>query len=380
MKKLRLIVAFSLAAICGGWAPAQEKTPPIDLKSPLPTVVLKDGRTLHNLKIVSFGGATIMAKWDGGRGTLAYAALPDEVRKVAELSRPAAQKVPIPNAPKGAPAGPEAGGQKTLSLTMARRGYSTHLLRQEAIGEPPERPPRGVLDLVSYTGPLGPMAAYVSPPPGDGKRRPAIIWLVGGSSNSISSVAWEKAPPDNDQSASGFRKAGIVMMYPSLRGGNNNPGYRERYFGEVDDVMAAAQFLAGLDYVDPSRIYLGGHSAGGTLAILVAESSDQFRAVFALGPVGDMGGYEQKAVPFDLSNPNECRLRSPGLWLDSIRGRTFVFEGTEPPSNIEPLRAMAAVNRNLLVKFNEIPGGTHFTIIAPLVHDIAQQILSDNGE
>ena len=85
MKKLRLIVAFSLAAICGGWAPAQEKTPPIDLKSPLPTVVLKDGRTLHNLRIVSFGGATIMAKWDGGRGTIAYAALPDEVRKEMEF-------------------------------------------------------------------------------------------------------------------------------------------------------------------------------------------------------------------------------------------------------------------------------------------------------
>ena len=179
MKKLRLIVALSLAAFCGGLALAQEKTPPIDLKSPLPTVVLKDGRTLHNLKIVSFGGATIMAKWEGGRGTIAYAALPDEVRKVAELSRPAAQKVPIPNAPKEAPAGPEAGGQKPLSLTMARRGYSTHLLRQEAIGEPPERPPRGVLDLVSYPGLLGPMAAYVSPPSGDGKRRPAIIWPVG---------------------------------------------------------------------------------------------------------------------------------------------------------------------------------------------------------
>lgn len=380
MKKLRLIAALSLAAICGGLAPAHEKSEPIDLKNPLPTVVLKDGRTLHNLKIVSFGGSTIMAKWDGGCGTIAYAALPDEVRKVAELSRPAPPKSPVPSAPKGVPAGPDAENQKALSLAMARRGYSTHLLRQEAFGEPPEQPPRGVLDLVSYPGPLGPMAAYVSPPAKDGKRHPAIIWLVGGPSNSISSVAWTPASPDNDQSASGFRKAGIIMMYPSLRGGNNSPGYRERYFGEVDNVMAAAQFLAGLDYVDPSRIYLGGHSTGGTLALLVAESSDQFRAVFALGPVGDMGGYDQKAVPFDLSDPNECRLRSPSLWLDSIRGRTFVFEGTESPSNIEPLRAMAAINRNPLVKFNELPGGTHFTIIAPLVHDIAQQILNENGE
>jgi pimeloyl-ACP methyl ester carboxylesterase len=380
VKTLCIIFVFSLAAVFGVAERGEETSWPIDLNSPLPIVVLKDGRTLHNLKIVSFGSSTIMARWDGGRGTIAYAALPDEVRKVAEVSRPAPSKYPIPDAPKDSQAGHEVEGKKTISRAMARRGYSTRLLRQEAIGEPPDRPPRGVLDLVSYTGPLGPMAAYVSPPPRDGNRHPAIIWLVGGFSNSISSVAWTPAPPDNDQSASGFRQAGIIMMYPSLRGGNNNPGYRERFFGEVDDVIAAAQFLAGLDYVDPSRIYLGGHSTGGTLALLVAESGNQFRAVFSLSPAGDIRGYDQKAVPFDISDPNECRLRSPIFWLDSIQMRTFVFEGTESPSNIGELRAMAAVNRNSLVRFREISGGTHFTIVSQLVRDIAQQILKDDWE
>jgi len=377
MKAIRL---FLLAGLLVTTLPGQEKASPVNLRDPLPTVVLKDGRILRDVKIISFGGSTVMAKWTGGQGTIAYNAFPDAIRKAAEAQRPAPPQAPVPKAAEKAKAEPDALARPASSLTAARRGFSTHLLRRESIGEAPDPPPPGVLALVSYPGPLGPMAAYVSPSPNDGKQHPAIIWLVGGSSNSIGSTAWERQPPDNDQSARGFRASGIVMMYPSLRGGNMNPGYRERFFGEVNDVIAAARFLAQLDYVDPHRIYLGGHSTGGTLALLVAESSDQFRAVYALGAVGDMLGYGKDAVPFDLSNSKEVQLRSPKLWLDSIHVPTFVFEGTEAPANIESLRDMARLNRNPLVRFREIPGGTHFTIIAPLVSEIARQIQQDDGK
>jgi acetyl esterase/lipase len=267
----------------------------------------------------------------------------------------------------------------TSALTRARQGFATHLIRQTSIGEAPEQPPPGVLNLVSYQGPLGVMAAYVSPSPHNGKRNPAIIWLVGGFSNSIGDTAWTPGPKQNDQSATGFREAGIVTMYPSLRGGNRNPGHLEAFYGEVDDVIAAARYLAQLDYVDPNRIYLGGHSTGGTLALLVAASTDRFRAVFALGPVGNIIGYGQAKLPFDTKNPREGDLRAPQLWLDSIRRRTFVFEGTNAPSNIDELRTMSGANKNPLVGFQPIPGGTHFSIIAPLVREIARQILVDRG-
>jgi pimeloyl-ACP methyl ester carboxylesterase len=170
------------------------------------------------------------------------------------------------------------------------------------------------------------------------------------------------------------------MMYPSLRGGNKNPGFRETFYGEVDDVIAAARFLAQLDYVDPKRIYLGGHSTGGTLALLVAASTDQFRAVFALGPVGNVLGYGSEVLPFDTANLKEAELRAPRLWLNSIHSRTFVFEGNAQRSNIGELRAMAVANRNPMVTFRPIPGGTHFSIIAPLIREISQRILKDDGE
>lgn len=373
MKALRL---FLIAGLIGAALAAEDKPAPVNLGEPIPTLVLKDGRVLNDLKIISYGSSTVMARWDGGQGTIAYTAFPDAVRQAAEARRPAAQAQPAVAGEKPTVA-PGAGPGAVSALTVARRGFFTHLLRRESINEAPDPPPPGVLELVSYPGPLGAMAAYVSPSPDDGRRHPAIIWLIGGSSNSIGSTAWEPQPPDNDQSASGFRAAGIVMMYPSLRGGNQNPGFRERFFGEVDDVIAAARFLARLSYVDPHRIYLGGHSTGGTLALLVAESTDQFRAVYALGAVGDMLGYGKDAVPFDLANMKEVQLRSPKLWLDSIHVPTFVFEGTAAPANIGSLREMAGLNRNPLVHFQEVPGGTHFTIIAPLVQEIARQIQQD---
>ena len=127
-----------------------------------------------------------------------------------------------------------------------------------------------------------------------------------------------------DQSASAFRKAGIVMMYASSRGGNGNAGFNEMLYGEVDDIIAAASYLATLPYVDKSRIYLGGHSTGGTLALLVVESTSQFRAVFAFGPTDNMYGYDDGTLSFDTANKQEIYLRSPVLYLNTIKTPTFM--------------------------------------------------------
>jgi acetyl esterase/lipase len=266
-------------------------------------------------------------------------------------------------------------------LLEARQGFQTRLLRKESVGGTAEKPPAGVLELVIYPAPLGQNAAYVSPNPADGKKYPAIIWLVGGFSNSIGDIAWTPGPEENDQSAAAFREHGIVMMYPSLRGGNDNPGYLETFMGEVDDVLAATKYLRGKDYVDGSRIYVGGHSTGGTLALLIAAASqDRLRAVFALGPVEDVTGYGAEVLPFDMTDQKERQLRAPLAWLNGIRCPTFVFEGTKAPSNIESLDVLATRSRNSLVQFIQIPGETHFSIIAPLTTAIAHHINTDTHE
>lgn len=226
---------------------------------------------------------------------------------------------------------------------------------------------------------MGTLPAYVTPDPKDGKRRPAIVWITGGDCNSIGDV-WSPAPAANDQTAAAFRNAGVVMMFPSLRGGNANPGQHEAFYGETQDVIAAADFLAKLDYVDPQRIYLGGHSTGGTLALLTAEVTSRFRAVIAFGPVASAEAYGQQSfLPVDFSklDPRETLLRRPGAWLDSITSRTLILEGAG--GNAYDLNLMKDKNRNPKVSFLLLPGANHFNILAPANALLARKVVEDTG-
>lgn len=275
-------------------------------------------------------------------------------------------------------ANPAAPKMPDLTLAEARRGFHTHLERREKAGVPVEEPPAELFRVVRYPSPAGELPAYLSVRPADDARHPLIIWLVGGFSNSIGSVAWDEAPAENDQSASAFRKVGIPMLYPSLRGGNENPGWPERFYGEVDDVLAAAEFAAKLDFVDPDRIYLGGHSTGGTLALLAAEMGAKFRAVFAFGPIDDPVNYDEKLLTFDLAQDRERSLRAPIEWLRDIKVPTFVFEGTRK-GNLESLRALQKAPHPANVSFYEVDSATHFSLLAPVTALVAEKIVADTS-
>lgn len=265
------------------------------------------------------------------------------------------------------------------SLTDARNGFKTKLLPKKTDFQPVEQAPSNIFKTIKYLAASGELAAYVSPNPNTGKKHSAIIWITGGDCNSIGD-SWSPASPKNDQTAAAFRKAGIVMMFPSLRGGNDNPGVKEGFLGEVDDVLAAVKYLEKQDYVDPTRIYLGGHSTGGTMALLVTELSNRFRAVFSFGPVEDVSRYGSDSgfLPFDTSNQQEVELRSPGYWLSSIRSPVWVFEGTNG-GNISSLRKMAQAPNNPKINFIEIENSDHFATLAPTNEIIAQKIIQDTG-
>jgi len=264
------------------------------------------------------------------------------------------------------------------ALNDARRGFHTRVRDMPRTSGPPSAPPPNIFALIRYPSPAGPLAAYVTPRPADGKRRPAIVWIQGGFDSSIDESAWTPAPPGNDQSARAFREAGAVLMLPSLRGGNDNPGSRETLYGEVDDVIAAGDYAASLEYVDPSRVYLGGHSTGGTLVLLVAESTDRFRAVFAFGPVGNVKSYDKEAT-FDVSDEKEVRLRSPMNFVSAIRTPTFIFEGTVPPSNAGALPYLTPKDGLSPVHTYRVAGVSHFSILSPVTALLARKITQEKG-
>lgn len=272
-----------------------------------------------------------------------------------------------------------ASDKSIATLAEARKGFTTKIVRQLFPPESIPTPPSKLFDVVDYNSPVGKLAAYLTPDPKDGKKHPAIIWITGGDCNSIGDV-WSAAPVDNDQTASAFREAGISMMYPSLRGGNRNPGQVESFFGEVNDILAAADYLAKQKYIDPKRIYLGGHSTGGTLVLLVAEYSNRFRAIFSFGPVANTARYGIKYLAFDTSSRSELELRAPGKWLQCIKSPVFVIEGMQHPGNYNELLKMQQVSSNPLIHFIPVSKANHFSTLYPVTRLLAKKVLGDDGQ
>jgi pimeloyl-ACP methyl ester carboxylesterase len=276
--------------------------------------------------------------------------------------------------------------QSPVDLLTARKGFQTQAVPNSftPAGEP-AMPPAGVFEIVKYPSANGPLAAYLTPDPKDGKKHPVMIWGHGGFGG-IGSPFWASAPKDNDQSASAFREAGLVLMAPSWRGENKNAGKFELFYGEVDDFLAAIDYAAKLPYVDPQRIYIGGHSTGGTLALLVAATgSTRFRAAFSFGGAPEVGrlvadGKGYGNTPFDYKKPEESRLRSAIYFTSFIKQPTFYFEGDHSQylNDASRMRRQAMTLKVPFYAFGIRDSG-HFNILYPLTHLIAQKILADTG-
>ena len=223
------------------------------------------------------------------------------------------------------------------------------------------------------------MAAYLSVVPNDNKLHPAMIWVSGGFGNEIGDV-WTERNEENDQSAFVIGEVGVIMMYPSQRGGNSNPGADETCYGEIDDILAAASFLSKQKGIDPKRIYLGGHSTGGTKVLLAAECSKMFRAVFSCGAITSVIDYGEDDMTFETNDTMEIKMRAPIAWLKSIHTPVYVFEGASGSSNIGALRKLeerAKEEHNPYIHFYEVENKDHFSALQPVCKIIARKIMED---
>ncbi len=266
----------------------------------------------------------------------------------------------------------------SVGFKEAHDAFATTLAKKENDDDPIPEPPEGVFDLVSYPSKVGDLAAYVSSDPGDGEKHPLIIWVVGGWGNGIDDFPFAYPEWENDQTGSAFWQNGILTMYPSFRGGNGNPGYYEALFGEVDDIVSAYEYAASLPYVDPERIYLGGHSTGGTRALLASEYTDKFRAVFCFGAVDEIKSHNNSQFTFDRGNLDEYIMRSPIYWLDNIESPTFLIEGRD--GNSENLEKMEQAYQSDKLHYFVVEGADHFSVLAPATKVVAEKILTDTGE
>jgi dipeptidyl aminopeptidase/acylaminoacyl peptidase len=213
------------------------------------------------------------------------------------------------------------------------------------------RVPKDAAEVEYRSGDLR-LKAWVSRPrPGLDRKLPAVLYLHGGWA--FGEDDWEQAQP--------LRDAGFVVMVPILRGENGQPGHFTMFYDEVDDALAAATHLASLEWVDPSRLYVAGHSAGGTLAMLAAMTTDRFRAAASLSGSPDridfVRGWDS-AVTFDKSDIREFRVRSPVAYAGSFKCPARLYVASEDVVHHDSTRrtALLARDKGLDVDMVIVPG------------------------
>ena len=186
-----------------------------------------------------------------------------------------------------------------VDYATARKGFRTTLNRQ---GPAPEKGdmPRAVAGAVPFPYSSGgfQLVGWVNPEARVAStRRPAVLFLHGGFA--FGADHWEYARP--------FLRAGFHVLLPVLRAENQQPGCFSLFYDEVDDCLAAADALSRLPGVDPGRLFLCGHAAGGTLALLTALTTDRFRACSTFSPSPSAAGVPPRPGPAGPVRPQRGR-------------------------------------------------------------------------
>ncbi|MCG8550544.1 MAG: prolyl oligopeptidase family serine peptidase, partial [Desulfobacterales bacterium] len=170
------------------------------------------------------------------------------------------------------------------------------------------------------------LKAWVSKDHEADKKHPAVVYLHGGFG--FTEKNWEEAQTYID--------AGFILMTPMLRGENGNPGNYELLYGEVNDLIAAAEYLSEQSYVDSDHIFLAGHSLGGGSAVLASMLPSKYNTVatFGAAPLNlkaelDANEKLKGIIPFDINEPKEFELRMPVKYPQYVNKPLHMFVETE---------------------------------------------------
>lgn len=214
----------------------------------------------------------------------------------------------------------------TRDYAKVRKRFRTRLLEKGPAPdkyEPLDAPANAekIFYRSGYGGELE-LAAWVSKYKRGRKPMPGILFLHGG--NAMGLGHWNLMGPYID--------AGFVVLMPSLRGENGQAGNFSGFYDEVDDVLSAADRLAHLPGVDQNRLFIAGHSIGGTLTMLASMSTHKFRAAAPISGNPDafrfFNRYPQD-IRFDDDNTHEFEVRTALCYAQSFKCPVRVVHGTD---------------------------------------------------
>jgi dienelactone hydrolase len=247
-----------------------------------------------------------------------------------------------------------------------RTQFRTKLTRRGPSPQPwsAVKTPTGVTEVEYMSGELR-LKAWVNRRADEDRKRPAVLFLHGG---------FAFGAPDDWDVSQPYRDAGFIVLTPMLRGENGQPGAYSFYYDEVDDVLAAAEYLRKQPYVDADRMYLAGPSAGGTLVLLAAMASKHFRAAASFSAMPDQVLFCKHAkgaprdVPTDITDLKELQVRSPLAYAASFKCPVRIYYGSQEPYLVatSKLTAKIAKEKGLDVEAVQVEGD-HGTSVPPAI-------------
>ncbi|MCB9717087.1 MAG: prolyl oligopeptidase family serine peptidase [Myxococcales bacterium] len=181
--------------------------------------------------------------------------------------------------------------------------------------------------------------------------------------------------------------AGLAVLAPALRGENGNPGRLELLYGEVDDAIAAAQWLAARPEVDAEHLYAVGHSiGGGVVAMLALHPEAPVRLTASVGGIYVPQTFQRWSrseanaglVRFDPFDPAEGTLRTLGPNLRDLAHPHHAYIGDEDTWFHPNAAAVEADARRFGVPFTlERVPGDHMSCLAPALERFVARIEAD---
>lgn len=198
------------------------------------------------------------------------------------------------------------------------------------------------VEFVNTRGALGAeiQSLLVKPPGFDPNRKyPALLLIHGGPQS-----AWEDAWSYR-WNAQMFASHGYVVMMPNPHG---STGYGQKFVEEISgdwggacyqDLMAAADYLEPLPYVDKTRVGAAGASFGGYMINWIAGHTNRFKAFVSHDGVYDnrsMYGeteelwfdeWEFKGLPWETAPAARREKWSPSNFVQNIRTPMLLVEG-----------------------------------------------------
>jgi dipeptidyl aminopeptidase/acylaminoacyl peptidase len=294
--------------------------------------------------------------WDRSVSGLAW--MPDGRSLLGSIDDAGTRRVYAIDAASGRPS-PVTKAQSFASLAVSRDGKTAVALR-ESFAEPPTLVrldlrtgaatklssfndvllagvEMGAYESITYAGSGGsPVQMWVTFPPGfDRTRRyPLFLLLHGGPHLGMTDgFLWR-------WNAQVFAGWGYVAAWPNFHGSS---GFGQAFTESIDpdwvtkpheDALAAARWLAGQPWIDPTRMAAGGGSYGGYLATVLLGRPHPFRTLVVHAGVTDVYGQYASDVGANRKRFGEFwedealwRKLSPILGAGSFATPTLVIHG-----------------------------------------------------